>query len=187
MDDYQIIAGHFQGAIEAISLAVDELAGPLAQAADRMVAGLLADRQLLATAGPQDLPLAQLLASTLLLPQDRERPALPCLLLQSGNTGDRGEAALRALGRDGDVLLYIDSGNDEGASALLTAARERNIAVVALTTTVYGGVVDQLGEGDILLPVLAPDSGHAREIKTMALHCLVTLIENKLFGPTDLE
>lgn len=182
MDDYQIIAGHFQDTIEAISLAVDELESPLSLASDCLVAALVANHNVLVYAGLTDQPPARQFCTAMLHSGERERPPLPCLLLEPAGTGP-ATAQLKALGHPGDALLVFGDHSDlPGLQALLHTARDRGVAVVAVATAVHGGIVDLLGDEDVLLPVLAP-AAQSLEIKSMVVNCLVTLIESRLFGP----
>jgi len=194
MDHYQFIAERFQNTIEAITLSVDELAEPLAEAADRMVKSLLDDRKIVCCGNGVDAALAQLFTCYLLDRLHVDRPALPAMALGAelagltaiaGSNGldDIFSRQLQALGQPGDLLLCINTAKGEaGLLRAVEAARERNMTVVALTNNRDEALADVLSRHDIILRINAPDRARCLEVQTMAVHCLCELIDNQLFG-----
>ena len=196
MDYYQSIAGHFQGGIESAAMAVDDLAAPLAQAADLVTRALLEDHKVIACGLGADAALAQLFTSHMHCGPERERPALPAINLASDGaalcnpaTGaGPGDFAgrVRALGQAGDVLLIVNSYSDGSAlRGAVTAAAERNMPMVILSNRDDAALPAAAG-GDcaLLLPAAAARS-HILELQVKVLHCLCLLIENQLFGDQD--
>jgi phosphoheptose isomerase len=194
MDYYQNIAENFQSTIEGISLSVDELAGPIAQASQLMVQALLEDRKIVACGNGVDAALAQLFASLLLSRFERERPALPALSLSgegaaltaishSSGFNEVFSRQLRALGQSGDVLLCISSGG--GANNLLRAvqaAHARNMKVVALSNAGDPELGTLIRAEDVVLRIDAARQPRVVELQVMALNCLCELIDHSLFG-----
>ena len=194
MDHYQFIAERFQDTIETITLSVDDLAGPLAEAADCMVKSLLDDRKIICCGNGVDAALAQLFTCYLVDSLHVDRPALPAMTLGAelagltavaGSNGfdDIFSRQLQALGQPGDVLLCINTAEGEpGLLRAVEAARERNMIVVALTNNRGEALAAVLSQQDITLRVNAPDRARCLEVQAMAVHSLCELIDNQLFG-----
>ena len=194
MDNYQIIAASFQQTIEAAAMSVDALAGPIEEAAALMTRALLDDGKILACGNGSDSALAQLFAGTLLDRHERERPALPALALggdavsisaiaRAGDAADIYSRQLRALGQAGDVLLYINSaGGDISMLRAVQAARERDMGVIALTSSYDDELATLLQAGDVELRINAPGRASIVELQLMVIHCFCALIDHGLFG-----
>ncbi|MCB1687554.1 MAG: SIS domain-containing protein [Halioglobus sp.] len=199
MDYYPIIADSFQNTIETIAMSVDDLAGAIAAGSQLMTGALLADRKIIVCGNGVDAAVAQLFACNLLGRFEQDRPALPALSLaadnasvtaiaQSGAFNDIFSRQLRALGQAGDVLLCISSG--EGASNLLRAvqtAQERDMAVIAMTSTRDSTLSAVIRPEDVELRVNAMRQARVVEMHTMAIHSFCALIDHSLFGSHDLE
>jgi D-sedoheptulose 7-phosphate isomerase len=90
---------------------------------------------------------------------------------------------VRALGQSNDVLLAIStSGNSRNVIEAVAAARERNLAVVALTGKSGGQIGLMLGEGDIHICVPATNTARIQEVHLLTLHCLCDAIDCVLLG-----
>ena len=195
MDYYQIIAERFQGTLENVAMSVDQLADPIGQASEYMSAVLLQDRKIVVCGNGVDAALAQLFSTSLLGYLDNERPALPALNLSADSAsltaiasiegiGQGYSRQIRALGQDGDLLLLINSGNEDLAAAV-EAALERNMPVVLLSNR-DDTTLPRLVEGHGV--TISADTGcrsRVVEVHTMVLQTLCQLIEISLFGPRD--
>jgi len=194
VDYYQIIATRFQQTIENIALSVDQLAGPIAQGSELMSQVLLQEGKLFSCGHGPDAAISQLFATSLINRWDQERPALPAIDLaadSAGLTGVLSEAGaanifsrpLRALGREGDLLLVLHSGGDPAALvAAVDTAHERGLLVVAVSAGTDPVLAATLRAGDAHISITA-DSRPARiELQTMVVHSLCQLIEHSLFG-----
>jgi phosphoheptose isomerase len=191
MDYYAIIAGHFQRTVEAVMSAVDPLAAPLERASRMMVAALLAEGKICACGNGADAALARLLVAKLMGQFEHERPALPALTLAADSVAlsgvpDSDQAVARqlaALGRQGDILLCINSGAPAASlTAALGAAQSRGLQVVLLTHTDDHQLPQCLDDGDVVLRVDAGARAQIIEIHTMLLNCLYGLLDRELFG-----
>lgn len=194
MDDYQIIAGRFQGTIECIAMSVDTLAAPIGQASELMTQTLLQDGKIITCGNGVDAAQAQLFSASLLNKLEQERPALPALHLGSDSASLTAIAAsdasreiysrqLRALGQDGDSLLLVNSGEAGPALAdAVDAAHDRNMRVIALSNATDASLPGRLLDSDELVLVEARTRSQTIELHTMALLCFCQLIEHKLFG-----
>jgi len=194
MDHYQIISGRFQAAIETIAQSVDILAEPLAESSALLTQALLADRKIIACGNGSDAALAQLFASKLLDRFEQERPALPAMAL-AADTASLTAIALqegieeiysrqvRALGQGGDILLCIASGLPAtNLQRAITAAHERNMAVIILSTTTDEHMPQLLIDGDFALVIDCQRQTLATELHLMLLHALCELVDNNIFG-----
>ena len=194
MDYYQIIAERFQGTIESIAMSVDQLAGPIAQSSELISQVLLQDGKIFCCGNGPDASLSQLFCHCLLSGLQQERPALPAFNLSadsavlSGTYGsdDREQLyarQIRALGRENDLLLLIDSGpGTSDMSIALEAARERGMLTVALINSDNKSLAAALNAGDPCIQVEANSRSMQIELQTMALQSLCHLIEMSLFG-----
>lgn len=194
MDYYQIIAERFQGTIESIAMSVDQLAGPIAQSSELMSQVLLQDGKIFCCGNGPDAALSQLFCYCLLSGLQQERPALPAFNLSadsavlSGAYGSEDRAQLyarqiRALGRENDLLMLIDSGpGNPDLPIALAAARERGMLTVALISNENKSLASALNAGDPCIQVEANSRAQQIELQTMALQSLSQLIELSLFG-----
>jgi D-sedoheptulose 7-phosphate isomerase len=185
MDYYQLIAGNVQDTMEALSLAVDELAPTLEQASEYMAQTLLADGKIIVCASENDAPLADLFAATVIGASTEQRPALPVLAIScnSEQAGPSLSRRVRALGQEGDLLLLITSAAAQTeAGAAVDAARERNMPVILLSNSSQPVLPHSGSPADLVLPVAASSRARVVEIHTVVLNCLAELIDFTLFG-----
>lgn len=195
MDYYRTIAERFQSTIETIALSVDSLATPLERACQLMTQALLEEHKLIVCGNGVDGAVAQLLTSHLLNRFKQDRPALPALSLGADATSLSAIAGtygldeifarqVQALGQPGDILLCIHSG--EGATNLqraVQAARERNMAVIALSNSEDRVFSELIGDRDVEVCVSAHRRASVIELQVMAINCLCELLDLSLFGP----
>ena len=189
MDHYQIIAGRFQQTMETVAMSVDQLADPIARGSEMMTQVLLNDGKIFCCARGIDAATAQLFCGLLLENPEQERPALPAFNLGPGAASHNASASdaharqIRALARDNDLLLVIDSGAGEPAClGSLQAAREKGMPVVVMGNGHSDAVAAALNAGDVHITVAAGQRSHCLELHTMIALCLCQLIETSLFG-----
>lgn len=170
------------------------LAPAIAAAGSRMAHSLSEGGKILSCGNGGSAADAQHFSSELLNRFERERPAMPAVALTTdsstltsiGNDYDYAEIfakQIRALGRSGDVLLAIStSGNSENVRRAVGAARERDVAVVALTGRDGGTIAAELGDRDIELRVPADRTCRIQEVHLLIIHCLCDAIDEALWG-----
>ncbi|NQX90267.1 MAG: SIS domain-containing protein [Halioglobus sp.] len=194
MDHYRLIAKHFQDTVETVTMSVDGIAEGITQGSEMMAKSLLMERKIVACGNGVDATLAQLLTCHLLDRFEADRPALPaltltadpaCLTAIAGSDGfdDIYSRQLQAMGQDGDVLLCIST--IEFADNLMRTigcAKERNIAVIALTSAGNTALYNTLEASDVLIQANASRRAHLVELFTMVIHSLCGLIDQRLFG-----
>lgn len=192
MDDYQIIAGRFQGTIENIAMSVDSLATPISRAGQLMTETLLQDGKIVCCGNGVDTAQAQLFTTAMQFALEVERPALPAIVLGGDGAGltaamDTGRdpyaPLLQALGQAGDTLLVINSGEAGSAlAAAVSVAHDRNMRVVALSNLADTSLPGLLRDSDELVLAQASARPGVVELHTMILLCFCQLIEHRLFG-----
>jgi D-sedoheptulose 7-phosphate isomerase len=199
MDHYRIIAENFQDTVETVTMSVDKVADDIERGSRLMVEALLSERKIISCGNGVDGALARLLTCNLLDRFEADRPALPALTLGSDNTsltaiaGSRGideifSRELQAMGQAGDVLLCISTtaGLDNLLRAVRTA-RERNIAIIALSEAGDERFSDNLEAGDVLIQASATRRARLVELYTMVIHSFCNLIDYSLFGAYNQE
>ena len=96
---------------------------------------------------------------------------------------DAGAAnQVRALGQQGDSLVVVISDEGTAMQAVLSAARERNMAVIAVSNVQTSALADTSYAMEAWVQPEAANRQHLVELHTGLVNCLVTLVENNLFG-----
>jgi D-sedoheptulose 7-phosphate isomerase len=178
------ICQHFEDSAELKRAAAAQLAGPIAQAVERLTAALAADRKLLVCGNGGSAADSQHMAAELVGRFERERPELAAIALSTDTSALTAVAndygfeqvfakQVRALGREGDVLVAIStSGQSANVLAAVHAAHERGLAVVALTGRGGGAIGAALQGQDIHLCVPHDRTARIQEVHLLIIHCL---------------
>jgi len=188
------IRHHFEESVRTKQEALEVLAEPIAQAAQMMVRTLLSEGKMLSCGNGGSAGDAQHFSSEMLNRFERERPGLPAVALTTDTStltsiandyryADVFARQVRALGREGDILLGIStSGQSRNVVEAIQAAHDRGMGVVALTGRDGGAMAAMLNEGDIELRVPALSTARIQEVHLLVIHCLCDLIDLQLFG-----
>jgi D-sedoheptulose 7-phosphate isomerase len=191
------ISDHFEESARLKLAAAEKLAGPIADAVDRMVAALAADRKILACGNGGSAGDAQHFAAELIGRFERERPELAAISLTTDSSILTAVAndyrfeevfakQVRGLGQAGDVLVAIStSGNSANVISAIHAAQERDMVVVALTGKGGGRIGSLLREGDVHLCVPHDRTARIQEVHLLMIHCLCDGIDSALLGEQD--
>ena len=194
MDLAERITGNFRDSANLKLSAMQELAGPIAGAIERMVACLRDDGKILSCGNGGSAADAQHFSSELLNRFEAERPGLAAVALTTdtstitsiANDYDYEQVfarQVRALGHPGDVLLAIStSGNSRNVIAAVHAAHESQMTVVALTGRGGGTLLDELASSDIHVCVPSMVTARIQEVHLLTLHCLCDGIDCLLLG-----
>ncbi len=192
-DPQQQVIELFHRSIEAKMSVGEELAGPLAAVAERLVAQLLQGSKVLTCGEGLSNAAAATLSRCLTHGYKMQRPGFAALTLQGEVTpGDLNDVsaqaspyqqAISALGTEGDVLVIFSAGyagfNLLGA---IETAKSRGLHVIAFTATGDHALSPLLDDNDIELHVAIDDQYRIQEIHQLCVFCLCDLIENQLFG-----
>ncbi len=194
MDLNQRIMTHFEQSARLKLELAELLAAPIAGAAEIMVQAVLHEKKILACGNGGAAANAQYFVSRMLNHFETERPGLAAIALSAdsvaltsiANTGNFEQVyskQVMALGQAGDVLLAISaSGNSLNMLKAISAAKERNMQVIALSGGDGGNVVELLGEDDIHIGVPHDNAARVQEVYVLILHCLCDAIDCILLG-----
>jgi D-sedoheptulose 7-phosphate isomerase len=188
------IVSHFADSAKLKLDAAGVLSAPIARGIKLMANSLRSGGKVLACGNGGSAADAQHFAAELVNRFERERPPLAGLALTTDSSALTSiandysydqvfEKQLRALGRQGDVLLAIStSGNSASVVSALRAARELGVAVVALTGRGGGKMAEHLGPGDVHVCVPHERTMRIQEVHLLVLHCLCDGIDSLLYG-----
>jgi D-sedoheptulose 7-phosphate isomerase len=194
MDLISRISENFSESAHLKLKSMDALAGPIAEAAQRMVHCLKGDGKILACGNGGSAADCQHFSAELLNRFEMERPALAAMSLTTdtstltsiANDYDFDQVfskQVRGLGRAGDVLLAIStSGNSKNVIAAIEAAHGCEMSVVALTGHDGGKLAGILAAGDVHICVPAESTARIQEVHLLTLHCICDAIDCLLFG-----
>ncbi|HSD59429.1 MAG TPA: phosphoheptose isomerase [Burkholderiales bacterium] len=194
MDLIERISGHFSESARLKLEAMNQLAAPIARAAEGMVQCLINDGKILSCGNGGSAADAQHFAAELLNRFEVERPGLAAMALTTDSSTLTAIAndyefvqvfskQVRALGHPGDVLLAIStSGNSRNVADAIAAAHERQMRVVALTGRGGGQIGGLLAPEDVHVCVPHTNTARIQEVHILTLHCLCDAIDSLLLG-----
>lgn len=194
MDLQRRVREHFEDSARLKLEAAASLAEPIASAIDLITTALAADHKVLVCGNGGSAADSQHFAAELIGRFERERPELAAIALTTDSsilTAVANDYAfeqvfarqVRGLGREGDVLVAIStSGNSPSVVAAAEAARERGLAVVALTGRGGGRLGEMLGDADVHLCVPHERTARIQEVHLLIIHCLCDGIDVSLMG-----
>ncbi len=187
----------FQASIETKQHALTVLPPAIENASLMMVSSLLNEGKILACGNGGSAGDAQHFSSEMLNRFERERPSLPAIALTTDSSTITSIAndysyeevfskQIRALGREGDVLLAIStSGNSANVVQAIHAAHDRNMHVVALTGRDGGQIAPILLPDDVEIRVPSNVTARVQEVHLLVIHSLCDLIDHQLFGSEE--
>ena len=188
------IQQQFADSIAAKQAAASAMAQPIARGIDAMVTCLKGGGKIMACGNGGSAADSQHFAAELLNRFERERAPLAAIALTTDTSTLTSIAndyryeevfskQIRALGRNGDVLLAIStSGNSPNVIEAIKVAHEIGIVVVALTGKAGGKMAGLLRDSDVHLCVPAERTARIQEVHLLTLHCLCDGIDHLLLG-----
>ncbi|HXF17875.1 MAG TPA: phosphoheptose isomerase [Burkholderiales bacterium] len=194
MDLISRVSQHFTDSAQLKIKAKDVLAGPLVDAAERMVQCLMKEGKILSCGNGGSAADAQHFAAELLNRFEKERSPLAAMALSTDTSTITSIAndyhyneifskQVRALGHPDDILLAIStSGNSPNVMEAIHAAHEREMDVVALTGRNGGKIATLLGPEDVHICVPAERTARIQEVHLLCLHCMCDAIDFLLLG-----
>lgn len=194
MDPIERVNAIFAESIQRNAAAADAQAAPIASAAQRIVNSLLGGGKVLSCGNGSSAADAQYFAAQMQHRFDRERPGLPAVALSADPAiltaiaADEGFSEIfakqvNALGHPGDVLLAMSTDGAAGNMiAVVEAAQERQLQIVALTGRDGGEVAARLRATDVEIRMPATETARVLENHRLVIHCLCDLIDLQLMG-----
>lgn len=194
MDLIERIGRQFTDSAHLKLQALEALATPIAQAAERIVQCLLAEGKVLSCGNGGSAGDAQHFSSEMLNRFEMERPGLAAISLATdtstitsiANDYDYDQIfskQVRALGHAGDCLMAIStSGKSRNVLAAIHAAHERDMTVIALSGKSGGQLPDLLTLDDIHICVPSDSTARIQEVHLLTIHCLCDAIDCLLLG-----
>jgi D-sedoheptulose 7-phosphate isomerase len=190
MDLISRISENFSESAHLKLQSMDALAGPIANAAERMVQCLKADGKILACGNGGSAADCQHFSAELLNRFEMERPSLAAISLTTdsstltsiANDYDFDQVfakQVRGLGHASDVLLAIST---SGNSRNVMSAIEAGMSVVALTGRNGGKMAELLDSNDVHICVPAMSTARIQEVHLLTLHCICDAIDCLLLG-----
>lgn len=194
MDAETRVRGHFEESIATKQASIEVMCPSIAIGGAILSQSLLEDGKILSCGNGGSAGDSQHFSSEMLNRFEMERPGLPAMALTTDSSTltsiandyayeDIFAKQIRALGRQGDVLLAIStSGNSENVCRAIVAAHERSMKVVALTGHEGGRMADLLSDDDIEIRVPATRTARIQEVHLVVIHSLCDLIDTTLLG-----
>ena len=182
----------FSLSIESIHQAKDAVAEDIARGSEVFIRALQDGGKIMACGNGGSAADAQHFSAELLNRFEMERPGLAGLALTTDTSTltsiandyryeDVFAKQIRALGRDGDVLLLIStSGNSVNLLRAAEAAQEKRIRCVALNGKDGGRLSQVLLDDDVDIVVPGTSTARIQEIHGIAIHCFCDLIDKHL-------
>ncbi|MGH8162099.1 MAG: phosphoheptose isomerase [Gammaproteobacteria bacterium] len=193
------VRDHFAATVETQQRAAAALAGPTAEAAERLAETLRGGAKILACGNGGSAADAQHFAAEFTNRFERERPPLAAIALTTDTSAltaigndyhfDRVFVKqVQALARPGDSLVAIStSGGSVNIVAAVEAAHDAGAWVLALTGRDGGKLAAALGPDDMELRVPAERTAHIQEVHIVLLHCLCHLVDEILYPASNPE
>lgn len=194
MDPIERVNAIFAESMQRNAAVADAQAAPIASAAQRIVNSLLGGGKVLSCGNGSSAADAQYFAAQMQHRFDRERPGLPAVALNADPAiltaiaADEGFSEIfakqvNALGHPGDVLLAMSTDGAAGNMvAVVEAAQERQLQIVALTGRDGGEVAARLRATDVEIRMPATETARVLENHRLVIHCLCDLIDLQLMG-----
>ena len=177
--------------------AAEILSKPIAAAVSALVGCITGGGKVLTCGNGGSAGDAQHFAAEFVGRFERERPGLAAIALTTDTSiltaigNDYSFEAIfskqvQALGAPGDVLLAMTtSGNSANVLAAVSAARAKDMTVIALTGNNGGRIREQLTETDVHICVPHERTARIQEVHLLVLHCLCDAVDLQLLGEQE--
>ena len=191
MDPIEKIISLFHNSIEVRASYGEQLASPLAAAAELIANTFVDDGRVLLCGYASAAITAQHFAAILVNQGTRERPGLPAQLLEMNSTaiGQSYGASeifsrqVRASGQSGDLLvIYSATGSSQSLINAVQAAHEKNMRVILFSGGDGGNVAQLLDADDLEIRVPVASEFLIHEMHLLMSFILCDLIDDHLFG-----
>ena len=183
---------HFEDSIRVKQASQERLTPAIVEAAQAISLALTQGGKVLSCGNGGSAGDAQHFSSEMLNRFEMERPGLAAVALTTDSSTLTSIAndydfnrvfsrQVQALGNTGDILLAIStSGNSGNILEAVTAARSRQMRVVALTGRDGGKLSGLLEDQDIEICVPGDSTARIQEVHLLVIHCLCDLIDQHI-------
>ena len=183
---------HFEDSIRVKQASQERLTPAIVEAAQAISLALTQGGKVLSCGNGGSAGDAQHFSSEMLNRFEMERPGLAAVALTTDSSTLTSIAndydfnrvfsrQVQALGSAGDILLAIStSGNSANILEAVTAARSRQMRVVALTGRDGGKLSGLLEDQDIEICVPGDSTARIQEVHLLVIHCLCDLIDQHI-------
>ena len=183
---------HFEDSIRVKQASQERLTPAIVEAAQAISLALTQGGKVLSCGNGGSAGDAQHFSSEMLNRFEMERPGLAAVALTTDSSTLTSIAndydfnrifsrQVQALGNPGDILLAIStSGNSGNILEAVTAARSRQMRVVALTGRDGGKLSGLLEDQDIEICVPGDSTARIQEVHLLVIHCLCDLIDQHI-------
>ncbi|HCU89523.1 MAG TPA: phosphoheptose isomerase [Gammaproteobacteria bacterium] len=197
MDRLKRVQQNFDESITLKTEAAFSLGPKIVEAADSVLACLMANNKLMACGNGGSAADAQHLSSEMLNRFERERPGLAAIALTTDAStitsvandyqfADVFSRQIRALGRPGDVVMaFSTSGQSNNIVSAIDAAHDQDARVVLVSGRDGGEAAKTLSKEDIEIRVPSASTARIQEVHIMIVHCICDLIDDHLLGYPD--
>lgn len=178
-----VVQNRLTNTLQNLEQALTPLSEPLLQAAGSILHAVLSGQKILVCGARERAHLAAYFARLMVGQFEHDRPGLPVVALQEFPGGHEPYAkAIRALGTQNDVLLAIARHDADGLQPAITAAHERGMGVVLMTSGSTEILLPNMSSSDSLLCIESSHPGTVHEAQLILIHTLCDLIDRQLLG-----
>lgn len=197
MDRLKRVQQIFDESITLKTEAAFSLGPKIVEAANSILACLMANNKVMACGNGGSAADAQHLSSEMLNRFERERPGLAAIALTTDAStitsvandyqfADVFSRQIRALGRPGDVVMaFSTSGQSNNIVAAIDAAHDQDARVVLVSGRDGGEAAKTLSKEDTEIRVPSSSTARIQEVHIMIVHCICDLIDDHLLGYPD--
>ena len=192
MSLFESIIYQFNSHLDSTSSNIESLIPPIAEAINLFTEVILADKKILCCTSANDLQAGSQFCHYLMNGHELPRPSLPALFLGAhpstllaaiDNDNELYAKQIEALGNKNDTLLLIGEGGQQSCLInAISAAREKEMNIVAILSHSQTELISKISHNDVLISI-PTEAFH----QTILLHYLISVIissqiEQQLFG-----
>ena len=183
----QKIFNHFQQLIETTMVVGDSFAKPMAAAAEKISAALLAGNSIFSCGDKSAVLLAQLFTDYLTQGFEIERPGFPALninrLVDNSFGAERYAHCLQTQAQSGDIVLIISAGDNSVALiSTVEAAIDKGMSVIVLSAKNDDLLSATVGYNDIEISTAEFSGQLTGAAQFQITQCLCALVDHRIFG-----
>lgn len=183
----QQIFKHFQNVIETTMVVGDVFSKPIADAALKIAAALLAGNTIFSCGEKSGVLVAQLFNDYLAYGFELDRPGFAALnlnkLSESNVTENHFAQSLQVHGKSADVILVVSAGGDSQAlTRAIETAIDKNMTVLLLSAATDDLLSASVGYNDIDISTAEFSGQLATQAQFQVVQCICVLVDHQIFG-----